>query len=135
LFLIDANGNVKASALGPLQGRVLLPAPGSWWRLGSATGTDAMLIAFAKKPFDARAIDSTRQALSRSGPLPVLPYGSVLWLDEAGRWTASAPGSSNKALPVPPAQFDTLVATLNKALSAEGTGPAVVCRGFAFAHE
>ena len=135
LFLIDANGNVKSTAIGQVEGSVMLPAAGSWWRLGSATGTDAMLIAFSKKPFDPSTIDSTRQALSLNGPLPVLPYGSMLWLDQNGRWIASGTGLNEKAMPAPTAQFDSLLSTLNKALSSGETGRNVVCRGFAFAHE
>ena len=122
-FLIDSRGEVQAATFGPISGVATLPSHDTRWRLGAFTGTDALLIAFSEKPFADHVVESARQALAKHGPLPVLPYGSILWLDQKGRWTSEKPVSSTASL-------ESLVATLRQALPSDAA-----CRGIAFAHE
>ena len=122
-FLIDSRGDVQAAVFGPFSGRATLPSHDTRWRLGAFTGTDALLIALSDTPFSNQTVESARQALAKHGPLPVLPYGSVLWLDQKGRWASEKPVSSTASL-------DSLAATLRQALPSD-----VACRGVAFAHE
>ena len=123
VFMVDSHSEVQAAVFGPFDGRVTLPSAETRWRLGAFTGTDALLIALSRNPLDAALVESARQVLAKHGPLPVLSYGSVLWLDQKGHWASEKPVSSTASL-------DSLAATLRQALPSN-----VACRGVAFAHE
>lgn len=99
---------------------IVLPSATERWQIGSAVGTDAIFVIFTKEPLDDAVISNAEQALSKTGPPPELPYGSIVWLDQNGRWTRSAPDRLNR-----------LLAALTRALS----GHEVACRGVVFAHE
>ena len=132
VFLMNATGNVYTLTFGPLsdpryagrgsEGEIVLPSATQGWQLGSTVGTDVIFVVFADEPLagDTARKAKAQQALSETGPPPELPYGSIVWLDQKGRWT------SNES-----ARLDTLVAALKKAL----VGCDIACRGIAFAHE
>ena len=124
LFWINPSGSVHTATISSLKGNAVLPSPDDGWMLGSTIGTDLLLVAFSKEPLGDNAIETAKQALSKTGAPPELPYGSILWLDQNGRWT------SKKGVPPEAAQLNVPVATLKKALA-----PNTVCRGVAFAHE
>jgi len=139
MFWMDATGEVHSLNAGPLTDakyltfvtkrrggvatpafKIVLPSKDTRLQLGDDVGTDVIFIVFTKEPLGGPAIGRARQALSKAGPLPEFTYGTVLWLDQNGRWTGG-----------PSDRLNALLTALKGALSDRD----VAVRSVAFAHE
>jgi len=104
---------------------VVLPSVSDSWILRADAGTDALLFVFTQQPLDGAVVEQARLAVAKLAPLPELPYGTILWLDQNGRWRCEEKNSA------PTSPLDAMVEALRKSLGQADSA----CRGVAFAHE